>query len=153
VPGSSPEAYVCQEACVCLVGYREACRKLEASWRQGRSLEWCRIARGSGQPGDFDVPVIVDFAAPARAARRRPIGIGIGIGAISVHGAAPTDHNITAHCPPPYDDDSDITTHRPPAHDEDSDALAGAALGGASVMSESAIRSRRGRLWVVFVLV
>jgi hypothetical protein len=72
-------------------------------------LEWCRIARGSGQPGDFDVPVIVVFAAPDRAAWRRPIGIGIG--AIVVHGFAPTAHNITAHCPP--------------AHDEDSDALAG----------------------------
>ena len=57
------------------------------------------------------------------------IPIGIGMGAIVVHGAAPTDHNIPAHCPP--------------AHDEDSGALAGAALGGPSVMSKSAIRSGR----------
>jgi hypothetical protein len=41
------------------------------------------------------------------------------------------DHNITAHCPL--------------ARDEDSDALAGAALGGPSVMSEPAIRSRQAR--------
>jgi len=83
-------------------------------------LEWCRIAGGSGQPGDFDVPVIV-FAASDRAAWRRSIGIG----AIVVHGSAPTAHSITAHCPP--------------THDEDSDALAGAALGGPSVMSKSEI--------------
>jgi hypothetical protein len=105
-------------------------------------LEWCRIARGSGQPGDFDVPVIVDFAAFARAARRRPIGIG----AIAVHGAAPTDHNIPAHCPPAHDENSDISAHCSPAYDEDSDALAGAALGGPSVMAESAICSRRERV-------
>jgi hypothetical protein len=83
------------------------------------ALEWCRIARGPGQPGDFNVSFIVDFAALARAAWRRPIGIGIG--AIVVHGAASTDHDITAY--------------RPPAHDEDSGALACAALGGPSVMS------------------
>jgi hypothetical protein len=86
-----------------------------------------------GQPGDFDVPVTVVFAAPDRAARRRPIGIGIG--AIVVHGSSPTAHNITAHCPPAHDENSDITAHCPPAHDEDSDPLAGAALGGPSVMS------------------
>jgi hypothetical protein len=68
-----------------------------------------KVTIGVGQPGDFDVPVIVIFATPDRAARRRPIGIG----AIVVHGSAPTAHNITAHCPT--------------AHDEDSDALAGAA--------------------------
>jgi hypothetical protein len=80
------------------------------SLRSALAMEWCRIARhGSGQPGDFDVPVTVVFAAPDRAARRRPIGIGIG--AIVVHGSAPTAHNITAHCPL--------------AHDEDSEALAG----------------------------
>jgi hypothetical protein len=95
--------------------------------------------RLQGQPGDFDVPVIVDFAAFARAARRRPIGIG----AIAVHGAAPTDHNIPAHCPPAHDENSDISAHCSPAYDEDSDALAGAALGGPWVMPESAIRSRR----------
>jgi hypothetical protein len=106
-----------------------------------RSLEWCRIARGSGQPGDFDVPVIIVFAASDRAAWRRSIGIGIG--AIVVYGSAPTAHSITAHCPPAHDEDSDITAHCPPAYDEDSDALAGAALGSPSVMSKSAICSRR----------
>jgi hypothetical protein len=100
-------------------------------------LEWCRIARGSGQPGDFDVPVIIVFAASDRAAWRRSIGIGIG--AIVVYGSAPTAHSITAHCPPAHDEDSDITAHCPPAYDEDSDALAGAALGSPSVMSKSAI--------------
>jgi hypothetical protein len=104
-------------------------------------LEWCRIARGSGQPGDFDVPVIIVFAASDRAAWRRSIGIGIG--AIVVYGSAPTAHSITAHCPPAHDEDSDITAHCPPAYDEDSDALAGAALGSPSVMSKSAICSRR----------
>ena len=89
-----------------------------------------KVTIGSGQPGDFDVQAIVVFAAPDLAAWRRPIGIGIG--AIVVHGSAPTDHDIPAHCPP--------------AHDEDSEALAGVALGGPSVMSASAIRSRRARL-------
>jgi hypothetical protein len=124
-------------------------------------LEWCRIARGSGQPGDFDVPVIIVFAASDRAAWRRSIGIG----AIVVHGSAPTAHSITAHCPPTHDEDSDITAHCPPARDEDSDitahcppardedsdALAGAALGGPSVMSKSEICSRRPP--EVFVLI
>jgi hypothetical protein len=75
----------------------------------------CKVTIGSGQPGDFDVPVIVVLAAPGRAAWRRPIGIGIG--AIVVHGAAPTDHDITAYCPPAHDEYSDITAHCPPAHD------------------------------------
>jgi hypothetical protein len=79
-------------------------------------------SRSGREPGGFVVPAIVVFAAPDLAAWRRPIGIGMG--AIVVHGAAPTAHNITAHCPP--------------AHDEDSDALAGAAAsfraGGPSVM-------------------
>jgi hypothetical protein len=110
------------------------------SWSTRRSLEWCRIARGSGQPGDFDVPVIIVFAASDRAAWRRSIGIGIG--AIVVYGSAPTAHSITAHCPPAHDEDSDITAHCPPAYDEDSDALAGAALGSPSVMSKSAMPAR-----------
>jgi len=88
-----------------------------------------------GQPGDFDVPVIIVFAASDRAAWRRSIGIGIG--AIVVYGSAPTAHSITAHCPPAYD--------------EDSDALAGAALGSPSVMSNrqfvaGALRGPRGPL-------
>ena len=106
---------------------RRECVDCLISWSTRRSLEWCRIARGSGQPGDFDVPVSIVFAASDRAAWRRSFGIGIG--AIVVYGSAPTAHSITAHCPP--------------AHDEDSDALAGAALGSPSVMSKSAICSRR----------
>jgi hypothetical protein len=47
---------------------------------------------------------------------------------------------------PAYDEDSDISAHCSPAYDEDSDALAGAALGGPSVMAESAICSRRERV-------
>ena len=87
----------------------------------------CRIARGSGQPGDFDASGIIVFAASDRAAWRRSIGSGIG--AIVVYGSAPTAHSIAVPCPP--------------ASDEDIAALAGAALGSPSVMSKSAIYSRR----------
>jgi hypothetical protein len=43
-----------------------------------------KVTIGSGQPGDFNVPVIIVFAAPDRAAWRRSFGIGIG--AIVVYG-------------------------------------------------------------------
>ena len=101
----------------------------------------CRIARGSGQPGDFDASVIIVFAASDRAAWRRSIGIGIG--AIVVYGSAPAAHSITVPCPPASDEAHSITVPCPPASDEDIAALAGAALGSPSVMSKSAIYSRR----------
>jgi hypothetical protein len=96
----------------------------------------CRIARGSGQSGGFDVPAIVVFAASDRAAWRRPIGIGAIVDR-RVHAPAPASHDITAL--------------GSPAHDEDSAALAGAALGSPSVMSKSAIYSRRpsAGLWAI----
>ena len=96
-----------------------------------------KVTIGAGQPGDFDVPVIVVFAAPDRAARRRPIGIGATVDR-RVHAPAPASHDITAH--------------GPPAHDENSDALAGAALGGPSVMSESCMAFRRSKRWRILVL-
>jgi hypothetical protein len=115
-----------------------------------------RRINGLGIRSDFDVPIIIVFAASDRAAWRRSFGIGIG--AIVVYGSAPTAHSITAHCPPAHDEHNDITAHCPPAYDEDSDALAGAALGSPSVMSNrqfvaGALRGPRGLLWVVFLLI
>jgi len=140
------ERSVCRGAAASVAPRKAPCGSVHASLVfKGAN----RRINGLGIRSDFDVPIIIVFAASDRAAWRRSFGIGIG--AIVVYGSAPTADSITAHCPPAHDEDSDITAHCPPAYDEDSDALAGAALGSPSVMSNrqfvaGALRGPRGPL-------